>query len=84
VSATFNKAGTILIATDNDKLYFFDVVTHLILEDFELGLLPGESIKKIRLSLDGQYLIVFLSNELHEESGKFYWMPMPAITGTPL
>ena len=84
VSATFNKAGTILIATDNDKLYFFDVVTHLILEDFELGLLPGESIKKIRLSLDGQYLIVFLSNELHEESSKFYWMPMPAITGTPL
>jgi len=84
VSATFNKAGTILIATDNDKLYFFDVVTHLILEDFELGLLPGESIKKIRLSLDGQYLIVFLSNELHEESSKFYWMPMPAITGTSL
>ncbi len=84
MSATFNKAGTILIATDNDKLYFFDVVTHLILEDFELGLLPGESIKKIRLSLDGQYLIVFLSNELHEESCKFYWMPMPAITGTPL
>ena len=84
VSATFNKAGTILIATDNDKLYFFDVVTHLILEDFELGLLPGESIKKIRLSLDGQYLIVFLSNELHAENSKFYWMPMPAITGTPL
>jgi len=54
------------------------------LEDFELGLLPGESIKKIRLSLDGQYLIVFLSNELHAENSKFYWMPMPAITGTPL
>jgi hypothetical protein len=34
VSATFNRAGTILIATDNDKLYFFDVVTHLILENF--------------------------------------------------
>ena len=84
VSATFNKAGTILIATDNDKLYFFDVVTHLILEDFELGLLEGESIKKIRLSLDGEYLIVFLSNELHAENSKFYWMPMPAITGTPL
>ena len=84
VSATFNNAGTILIATDNVKLYFFDVVTHLILEDFELGLLEGESIKKIRLSRDGEYLILFLENELHDESSKFYWMPIPAITGTPL
>ena len=84
VSATFNNAGTILIATDNDKLYFFDVVTHLILEDFELGLLEGESIKKIRTSRDGQYLIIFLENEIHDENSKFYWMPMPAITGTPL
>ena len=84
VSATFNKAGTILIATDNDKLYFFDVVTHLILEDFELGLTEGEAIKKIRTSLDGNYLILFLENEVHDESSKFYWMPMPAITGTPL
>jgi hypothetical protein len=84
VSATFNKAGTILIATDNDKLYFFDVVTHLILEDFELGLLEGEAIKKIRISLDGNFLLIFLDNEVHDESSKFYWMPMPAITGTPL
>jgi len=84
VSATFNKAGTILIATDNDKLFFFDVITHLILEDFELGLLEGEAIKKIRISLDGNFLLIFLDNELHDESSKFYWMPMPAITGTPL
>lgn len=84
VSATFNKAGTILIATDNDKLYFYDVVTHLILEDFELGLLEGEAIKKIRISLDGNFLLIFLDNEVHDESSKFYWMPMPAITGTPL
>ncbi|MEX0963638.1 MAG: hypothetical protein WDZ52_06325 [Pseudohongiellaceae bacterium] len=84
VSATFNQAGTILIATDNDKLYFFDVVTHLILEDFELGLSEGESIKKIRISRDGQFLIIFLNNEVHDETSKFYWMPMPAITGTPL
>lgn len=84
VSATFNNAGTILIATDNDKLYFYDVVTHLILEDFELGLLEGESIRKIRTSIDGNYLIIFLQNEVHETSSKFYWMPMPAITGTPL
>ena len=84
VSATFNKAGTILIATDNDKLYFFDVVTHLILEDFELGLLDGEAIKKIRISMDGNFLLIFLDNEVRDESSKFYWMPMPAITGTAL
>lgn len=84
ISATFNNAGTILIATDNEKLYFFDVVTHLILEDFELGLLENESIDKIRLSMDGEFLIIYLENEVHDESSKFYWMPMPAITGTPL
>ena len=84
VSATFNRAGTILIATDNDKLYFFDLVTHLILEDFELGLLDGESIKKIRISTDGNFLLIFLENEVHDDNSKFYWMPMPAITGTPL
>ncbi|MFT4817473.1 MAG: hypothetical protein ACI9IQ_002988, partial [Cyclobacteriaceae bacterium] len=84
VSATFNNAGTILIATDNDKLYFFDVITHLILEDFELGLLEGEAIRKIRISMDGNYLLIFLNNEVHDENSKFYWMPMPAITGTPL
>ena len=84
VSATFNNAGTMLIATDNEKLYFYDVVTHLILEDYELGLLPGETIKKIRISLDGEYLMIFLNNELHDENIKFYWMPMPGITGTAL
>ena len=81
---TFNRAGTILIATNNDKLYFFDVVAHLILEDFELGLLDGESIKKIRISTDGNFLLIFLENEVHDDNSKFYWMPMPAITGTPL
>ena len=84
VSATFNNSGTILIATDNDKLYFFDVVTHLILEDFELGLLEGEAIKKIRISMDGNFLLIFLDNEVHAENSKFYWIPMPNITGTPL
>ena len=84
VSATFNNAGTILIATDNVKLYFFDVVTHLILEDFELGLVEDEQIDKIRISRDGEFLIIYLQNELHDANSKFYWMPMPAITGTPL
>ncbi len=84
VSATFNKAGTLLIGTDNEKLYVFDVVTHLILEDFELGLLDGERIKKIRLSEDGDLIYIFLENENRAESSKFYWMPMPDLTGTPL
>lgn len=84
VSSTFNNDGTLLIATDNDKLFFFDVVTHLILEDFELGLLEGETIRKIRVSKDGGLLYIFLNNEVHDPSSKFYWMPMPAITGTPL
>lgn len=84
VSATFDSTGTLLIATDNDKLFFYDVVTHLILEDFELGLLEGETIRKIRMSKDGGLLYIFLNNEVHDPSSKFYWMPMPAITGTPL
>lgn len=84
VSSTFDSTGTLLIATDNDKLFFYDVVTHLILEDFELGLLEGETIRKIRISKDGGLLYIFLNNEVHDPSSKFYWMPMPAIIGTPL
>ena len=84
VSATFNADGTLLVGTDNDKLYIFDVKTHLILEDFELGLLEGESIKKVRLSADGGLIYVFLNNENRAENSKFYWMDMPPITGTPL
>jgi hypothetical protein len=84
VSAVFNSSGTLLIATDNEKLYFFDVLTHLILEEFELGLIEGESIRKIRLSRDGDLLLLFLENEIHDPSSKFYWMSLPNITGTPL
>ncbi|MEQ8955900.1 MAG: hypothetical protein RL120_17335, partial [Gammaproteobacteria bacterium] len=84
VSATFNADGTLLVATDNESLFFYDVATHLILEDFELGLLEGEAIRKIRISRDGNLLYLFLNNELHAENSKFYWMNMPAITGTPL
>lgn len=84
VSAVFNSTGTLLIATDNEKLYFFDVVSHLILEEFELGLIEGENIRKIRLSRDGNLLLLFLENEIHDPSSKFYWMSMPNITGTPL
>lgn len=83
-SAVFNDAGTLLVATDDVKLYVYDVVTHLILEDFELGLLEEESIRKIRVSKDGDLLYLFLENLDHVPSSKFYWMPMPDINGTPL
>lgn len=84
VSATFNAEGTLLFATDNERMYVFDVVTHLILEDFELGLLEEEKIRKIRLSRDGQIILVYLDNTIHVDSSKFYWMPVPDINGTPL
>ncbi|MCG8413209.1 MAG: hypothetical protein MI746_03220, partial [Pseudomonadales bacterium] len=84
VSATFNADGTLLIGTDNDRLYVFDVKTHLILEDFELGLLDGESIRKVRISEDGDLIYIFLNNENRASNSKFYWMPMPDLQGTPL
>ncbi len=84
VSAVFNQEGTILIASDNEKLYFFDVVTHLLLEDFQLGLQEGESVKKIRFSKDGEMVIILLENDLHNGTSKFLYMDTPAIFGTPL
>lgn len=84
VSAVFNQEGTILIASDNSKLYFFDVVTHLLLEDYELGLLENETVKRIRFSKDGGLIIISLNNDIHIEGSRFLYMPTPAITGTPL
>ncbi len=52
VCAKFNTDGTLLIAVDNERLYLFDVVTHLILEDYELGLLEGEAVRLVRQSRD--------------------------------
>lgn len=84
VSAVFNQEGTILIASDNSKLYFFDVVTHLLLEDFELGLLEDEKVKRIRFSKDGKLIIISLMNTTHTTGSKFLYMYTPALTGTPL
>jgi hypothetical protein len=79
-----NNAGTILVATDNVKLYFFDVVTHLLLEDYTLGLLGGEKVKKVHFSKDGNLVIISLDNDAHLKSSKFLYMNRPPITGTPL
>jgi len=84
VSATFNNEGTILLASDNKQLYFFDVVTHLLLENFELGLQEEEVIRKIRYSKDGDLIYVYLENPVHGLNSKFYWLKTPAINGTPL
>ncbi len=61
-----------------------DVKTHLMLEDFPLGLLEGETIKKVSVSRDGKLMDIILNNDNRAESSKFYWMYMPAATGTPL
>ena len=84
VSATFSADGTLLVGTDNERLYVFDVKTHLILEDYPLGLLEGETVRKLRVSEDGQLLYFFLNNDKRAANSKFYWMSMPAVTGTPL
>ncbi len=84
LSASFNGEGTLLIAADNERVYVFDVVTHLILEDFELGLLEGESVRKVRQSRDEDYIYLFLQNDIFAANSKFYWMPTPEIIGTPL
>ena len=73
-----------MLGADNQNLYLFDVVTHLLLEDYELGLLDGETVKKVRFSRDGQLIYLFVENEFHADNSKFYWMPTPNISGTPL
>ncbi len=83
VSATFNADGSLLLATDNDLLYFFDAARHLILEDFDLGLLDGEEIRKIRISRDGELIYLFVDNEKDAPSSKIYYMPMPDISAFP-
>ena len=77
VSAEFDPSGKLLIATDNEKLYFFDVATHLLHDSYPLGLADGESVKKIRISRDGQFIMILLNAELNADNGKIYWLPMP-------
>ena len=80
VSATFDSNGAVLIATDGKKIYFFDAARHLLLKSYPLGFPAGEVVKKIRLSMDGKLLLVFMEAALNAASGKIYWVPMPSLT----
>ena len=84
VSATFSKEGDMLIATDGIELFYFDVITHLLIEKYDIGQGAGEVVKKIRLSRDGDLLLIFMENDLDSPNGKIYWMPIPDISGTPI
>jgi hypothetical protein len=84
VSATFSAEGDMLIATDGTNLFFFDVVTHLLLEKYAIGVAPGEVVKQVRLSRDGEFILIFMENFLDSPNGKMYWMPMPNLSGTPV
>lgn len=84
ITATFNQDGTLFLGADNDRIYLFDVKTHLILEDFELGLLEGESVSMVRFSRDGNLIYLLIDNAPYADNSKFYWMPTPDIQGSPL
>jgi len=77
VSAEFDPSGKVLIATDGVKLYFFDVETHLLHDSYPLGLADGETVNKIRISRDGQFILMLMNTELNADSGKIYWLPLP-------
>lgn len=77
VSAVFDPSGKTLIATDNEKLYFFDTQTHLLFNSYPLGLAEGETVNKIRMSLDGEFVMLLMNAELDAATGKVYWLPLP-------
>ena len=79
VSAVFDQSGEVLIATDGIKLYFFDVRTHLLHSSYSLGLADGETVNKVRLSRDGNLVMVLLQNELGDTAGRIHWVPLPAF-----
>lgn len=80
VSAVFDQSGKLLIATDGEKLYFFDVETHLLHNSYPLGLGEGETVKKIRLSRDGKLVMILMNSDLNGDSGKIYWLPLPSYS----
>lgn len=80
VSATFDSSGEVLIATDNQKLYFFDVETHLLHSSYDLGLASGETVNKIRMSRDGNFVLLLMNASIDATSGKIYWLPLPSFS----
>jgi hypothetical protein len=77
VSAIFDRSGEVLIASDGIKLYFFDVKTHLLHSSFSLELEAGETLKKLRLSLDGKFVLMLLETGLNDPQSKIYWVALP-------
>ena len=79
VSATFDSSGAMLIATDGAKLYYFDAAQHRLLKSYPLGFPAGEVVKKIRPSMDGKLLLIFLDAGLNATTGKISWVPMLSL-----
>lgn len=77
VSATFTPNGEKLLATDGEKLYRFDVDTHLRETTYEMNLPEEQSIKRIRVSRDGQFLLLLMQGESGSASGHMHWMRLP-------
>lgn len=80
ISATFDSTGEVLIATDNQKLYFFDTETHLLHSSYNMGLAAGESVNKIRVSRDGNFVLILMEADINATSGKIYWLPLPSFS----
>lgn len=53
--------------------------THLLHSSYALGLAEGETVNTIRLSRDGELVMVLLQNELGDKSGRIHWVPLPAF-----
>ncbi|MES3007823.1 MAG: hypothetical protein V4751_08635 [Pseudomonadota bacterium] len=79
LSATFDQSGDMLIATDGAKLYYFDAAQHRLLKSYPLGFPSGEVVKKIRVSMDGKLLLIFMEAALNASTGKIYWVPLPSL-----
>jgi len=79
ISASFTADGETLIATDGARLYFFNVFNHLLRGSFNLDLAQGESVRKVRVSRDGQLVMVFMNATLDDATGRVYWLSMPVF-----
>jgi hypothetical protein len=79
VSASFSQDGETLIATDGATLYFFNVFNHLLRKSFSPNLAAGESMRKVRVSRDGQLVMILMKATLGDATGKVYCLPMPVF-----